>query len=80
MGEKYIILIGSEDGSCMVRGGLSKQAVLETLLSNEREDDNCRRILLDEVPLGAFHPQDMVIIRGEVIIPKVKVVVTEYEL
>ena len=76
----YFVIFGSEDGGCSIRQ-MTHDEVLALFKPNEYGDylRGCRA-LLKELPEDICNFTDMVIIKGKIVVPKTKTVVTEYEL
>lgn len=80
MGDNYFIITSGEDG-INIRGPMTKSVLLRRLKSDYGEDT----VFLSEVPdidKGCFlgHSFGMVIIKGDIVVPKEKRVVTEYDI
>ena len=76
----YFVIVGSEDGGCSCKK-MTKEQVLKVLTPDEYGDLYYgKREVLKELPTQIDNFVDMVIIKGEIVVPKVKEVVKEYEL
>ena len=76
MPESYFIIAGSEDGGCHMER-VSKEECLQRISGDYY---GSRRKILNRLPEDICNFTDLVIIKGEIIVPKPKTVVTEYEI
>ncbi len=79
MTERYFVLLGSEDGEPSFHQKTLTE-VLQLLLGDEGEDNGYTAVKDLPDDLQNFGGDEMVIIKGEIIVPKPKKVVTEYDL
>ncbi len=80
MADKYYVIISSEDGEPSVKE-MTKEQVLKMFVPNEYGDYYYgKREALSELPGDISNFDGVVIIKGEIVVPKPRKVVTEYEL
>ena len=82
MSDKYFVILGSKEGRCSIRE-MSKEAILKMMIPNEHGDyEYGKRVFLDpeQIPCNLSSYEDAVIIKGEIIVHRLKMVVKEYEL
>ena len=80
MADKYFVILGSEDGGCSMQE-MSKEDILKMMVPNKYGDyDYGKREFLSGLPEDICNFTDAIIIKGEIIVPKPKTVVKEYEL
>lgn len=80
--DEYFVILGSEDGEPTIRK-LTKEQIAKMMIPNQWGDyEYGEREFLADIP-EVFDPcnfSDIVIIKGKIIVPKPKQVVTEYEV
>ncbi len=84
MADKYFVILGSPDGGCRIQE-LTRNELLEGMKTYDDPDElGMRRFgnrrVLDRLPADVDNFDDMVIIKGEIVVPRPKQTVTEYEL
>lgn len=79
MGDSYFVLRGTEDG---VRVSQYTKQELEAYLNDPDIREDCRPIALSQVPYSLMETREneVVIIKGEVVVPKQVQVVTKYDV
>ncbi len=79
MADKYFVIQGDEDGGCRIEE-MTKEQLLKAMTPNQYGERQVYGEILSCLPEDICNFSDVVIIKGEIVVPRPKKTVVEYDL